>query len=64
MTKEEAIEQMKKGNKVTHFLFTDEEYITMKGDEIIDELGYYLNADAFWSHRRHEAFACGWKLYE
>lgn len=37
MTKYEAIEEMKKGKKLTHVFFEPHEFITMKGNIIITE---------------------------
>ena len=34
MTRTEAIAEMKKGNKVTHIFFSDNEWMTMEGEKI------------------------------
>ena len=56
MTKDEAIVQMKNGNKVKHYLFSDDEFIYMKDGSIYDENNYLMECkDAhgndidFWS---------------
>lgn len=64
MTKQEAIEAMKAGKKVTHVYFTDEEWITMEGNVIIDENGYHFDPDLFWFDRKSEAFNTGWSEFK
>jgi len=64
MTKNEAIDAMKKGEKVTHRHFSDNEFITMKDGVIVDENGYRLNADEFWAYRTNNAFAEDWEIYK
>lgn len=64
MTKEEAIQAMKSGEKVTHKAFYDDEYITMKDDSfIINEVGYVAPVDTFWSYRKSEYWNTGWSIY-
>ncbi len=64
MSKDEAIQAMKEGKKVTHRFFTPTEFITMRSGHIVDELGYHLNAKQFWSFREHESFETDWSIYE
>lgn len=40
MTREEALQAMINGEKVTHRYFTSDEYIYMKGGNIFSEEGY------------------------
>lgn len=63
MFKSEAIGHMQNGKKITHRLFSDEEYITMKDDQIVDENGYKFDPDEFWEERTGEHFQDGWELY-
>jgi len=63
MTKQEAIEAMQQGKKVTHYLFTDEEFIYMKNGEIHDENGYNLQSE-FWMWRHSKEWLTGWSIYE
>ena len=64
MNKQEAIEAMKKGFKVTHDYFSSDEFITMIGDKIVTEEGYSFNATEFWKYRTHESFNTGWSYYK
>ncbi len=64
MTKQEAIEAMMAGQKVTHRHFTSDEFITMKLGRIVDENGYSFNANQFWSFRTSESFNSDWKIFE
>lgn len=66
MTKEQAIEAMENGDKITHSLFTDEEFIFIKNGEIHDENGYKMrmgNVD-FWTDRTHECWQDGYSLFK
>lgn len=51
MTKQEAIEFMKKGGKVTHRYFTPGEWMTMKGHVIYFEDGVQVRFWEFWQGR-------------
>lgn len=65
MTKQEAIQLMQEGKKLTHFLFTDEEWITMPDPFIIKtEDGYIRRSDEFWKYRKGDNWEEGWKIYE
>jgi len=64
MTKEQAIEAMGKGEKVTHRFFDAHEFITMKGTIYIDEMGYSLSPNAFWAYRTSEEWETDWSVYQ
>ncbi len=64
MTKAEAIQAMKSGEKVTHRFFSDSEFITMRGVMIIDENDYKLDPTEFWRYRKSEAFNTDWEIYK
>ena len=61
MTFEEAKEQARKGVKVTHQYFEDNEYLTMKGNMIVFEDGVKIFADD-WSKGKSYLLD-GWSLY-
>ena len=65
MTKEEAIQEMKQGKKVSHRYFDDNEWMT------IDEDGMYLLEDGarctpleFWLYRPGDYWKDGYFLFE
>ena len=67
MTKNEAILQMQNGHRVTHYLFSDDEYIYMKDGHIHDENNYLLeckdskgNKIDFWTDRQDDSWNDGW----
>ena len=71
MTATEILLEMYQGKKVTHSLFTDEEFIYMKGHDIYTEEGYNMGTvyGEFWQTRAGpagdpDAWATGWSLYE
>lgn len=63
MTRDQAIELMKQGKKVTHTYFMEGEFVTMKGDKIISEEGYEINPKEFWHYRGDPAFDNGWEEF-
>lgn len=64
MTKQEAIEAMKNGAKVTHRYFSEDEYIKFSEDGRIEtEEGYLCAPSLFWIDRRGEAWQDGWSIY-
>lgn len=64
MSKDEAIEVMKLGAKVTHQYFSIDEWITMKKGLIVTEEGYAVNPEEFWSYRTDEYWETGWREYK
>lgn len=65
MTKQEAIQAMMQGTKVTHRYFQPNEWITMRGKfTIVTEEGYKVDADEFWSYRKTESWENDWSVWE
>lgn len=67
MTRQEAVEAMIAGKKVTHSTFTADEFITMENGNIktiLDEQGYNLPADEFWELRQQPEWDDGWSIVE
>lgn len=52
MTKSEAKDQLNVGEKITHWLFTDNEYIYKDGGVLKCERGYHISSFDFWSYRK------------
>ena len=64
MTKQEAIEAMKAGAKLTHPSFMQHEWITMEGSRtVITEEGYAISDKEFWAYRTGEYFETGWFIW-
>ena len=66
MTREEALQAMKYGCKVTHKYFTDDEFIYMKDHNIFSEEDYDFGSvfGEFWQEKsRNENFDDGWCVY-
>jgi len=61
MTKEEALNAMKTGQRLTHNTFTDSEYIKMVNGLIVCERGYTLND--FWRYRTSNVWETGWSVF-
>ncbi len=65
MTKQEAIQAMKEGKKVTHTLFSPNEWMTMEGDQIVLEDGVKCDPSLeFWFWRTVDLWNDGYSLYE
>ncbi len=64
MTKDEALEKMKQGFKVSNQYFTSDEFLYMKEDGVImSEDGYNFN-DWFFNIRKGEEWKLdGWRVY-
>jgi hypothetical protein len=62
LTKQEAIQSMKEGKRVTHFFFSDNEWMTMDGDKIVTEEGYRHDANEFWSYRTGSQWDSGYSI--
>ena len=61
MTLGEAIGHARKGIKVTHTYFTDDEYMTMKGNVIVFEDGVRIFIDE-WAKGK-DYLLDGWSIY-
>lgn len=62
MTKEQAISEMQKGNKITHELFLDYEYLHMENGIVKTEDGVEVGEE-FWNLRTTRSWAGKWCLY-
>lgn len=62
-SKEEAIILMKQGEKLRHPYFSDDEWITMKGNIVVMELGQECWASEFWRDRQSSGWENGWALF-
>jgi hypothetical protein len=66
MTKQEALQAMKDGKKVTHQLFVDEEFIYIKNEVIYDEKDYPMTGGQidFWTDRKGDKWLYGWSIFK
>jgi len=63
MTREEAYNAMKYGEKITHQYFSKDEYYEMKNSSIFAEDGVNHTA-VFWSEENNNFRADGWEIYK
>jgi hypothetical protein len=64
MNKEEAIEAMKDGKKITHQYFAKDEWITMNWrGEIETEEGYKHDFAEYWHYRQDEHWQEGYSIF-
>jgi len=66
MTKSEAIEQMKAGQKLTHRYFTDNEWVTSNenGTILTLEDGVRFSNYEFWAWRTDESWDSDWEIWK
>lgn len=62
MNKVEAIQAMRAGKRVRHRFFSDDEFVTMVGDLIVDENGYEFSQTMFWNDRTTEVWENDWEI--
>lgn len=60
LSRQEAIDELYAGSKITHEYFTPEEFVELKDGHIIDENGIVLNGPEFWNYRQGPIFDTGW----
>ena len=53
---------MLEGKKVRHRFFSDEEYLCIESDTLIDENGYVMRD--FWKFRTSDDWDSGWEIFE
>jgi len=63
MNKQEAIQSMREGNKITHHYFSPEEWITMKGNLVLTEDGYEMFLNEFFSYRTVPGWEDGYSIW-
>ena len=64
MNKQEAKEALNCGEKITHWLFSKNEYIEHENSlQYKDENGYRIRKDEFWKFREGSNFDEGWSIY-
>jgi len=63
MTKNEAIQEMQKGNKVTHRYFSQNEWMVIQNGKIVLEDGVKCDPHEFWRWRGGESWNDGYELF-
>lgn len=64
MTKAEAIQAMKEGKKVTHHLFSSDEWMTMRCDGmVVLEDGVICTPEDIWRWRTSNDWDSGYELF-
>ncbi len=63
LSKKEAIIEMKKGNKITHSTFTEEEWIIEIEGLIHMECGNVCTKEVFWKYRQMNIWNNNYKVF-
>ena len=64
MSKEEAIQAMKEGKRLTHRLFAADEWMTMQEGMVILEDGVVCTPRYYWQWRTDPGWDDGYKLFD
>lgn len=64
LTKKAALKAMRSGQRITHRLFTQDEFIEIKGGNMIDEKGNTLDIGLFLNIRNNDKWEDGWMLFK
>lgn len=64
MNKSEAIEAMKRGQKVTHENFCSSEWMTIQGGSILFEDGVLSSFSEFWHFRKDACWEDGYSIWQ
>jgi len=64
MSKEDAIEAMKRGDKVTHSFFSPDEWMTIDKEKILLEDGVRCDPDEFWRYRKGKHWDAGYSIFQ
>lgn len=64
MNQQEARIALNKGEKITHTYFSHNEFITVKGGNLVDENNYILGWEIFWGIRQHKGWQEDWSIYQ
>jgi hypothetical protein len=66
MTKQEAIEALDRGEKITHKYFSPDEWVKKydNNGNLILEDGVICSEWEFWYHRTQDFFNNGWEIYK
>jgi hypothetical protein len=61
LTKQQAYEEMLKGNKMSHQYFDDSEYIHIVDGKMLTEDGYRFEQG--WVDRKEDYWLDGWRIF-
>jgi hypothetical protein len=67
LSKDQAIEKMQEGKKVTHVSFTDDEFIVGVDGNMLDETGINfgpIRTTEFWDYRKGPEWETNWLIIE
>lgn len=64
MTKAEMLVALKKGKKVTHKNFSEDEYMCIKDGMLVFEDGVTITLEEFWIGRNSYDWLTDWEIYK
>jgi len=65
MNKQQAIDAMRRGHKVTHRFFGDKEWLKMRSDFVYEfEDGFTCSASEFWKYRIEATWNEDWEIFD
>ena len=63
MTKSEAIDALEQGQKVTHYYFSDDEWMIEHNGQYKFEDGVSMDRNEFWAIRTLEGWQDSWEIF-
>lgn len=64
LTKDQAIEAMKKGEKCTHTSFAPGEFRSIVGDKVVIQDGTEIDLEEYFSVQRNVSWESGWSIFQ
>lgn len=64
LTRNEAVEALLSGRKLTHRYFLDGEWIMMMGESVLFDDSQTQSVDSFWNIRKGDIWSTGWSIVD
>jgi len=64
LTRDEAVEALLSGRKLTHNLFIDGEWVMMMGESMLFDDCQTQSVDSFWNIRKGDIWSTGWNIID
>ena len=64
LTRDEAVEALLRGKKLTHNYFADGEWVMMMGEFMLFEDSQTQSVDSFWNIKKGDSWNTGWSIID
>lgn len=62
LNKDDALQALEEGKRLTHQMFTSDEWMEQCGLVYVFEDGTQCDIEEFWSYRTAPVWLCGWSI--